>query len=216
MSQINREALEKRGSLSEARSLVELVYYDSATYSSEDIRRRTGVFKVLAEEYFPLLWLAEALPGARSIRLLPKGNPGPDGEIQFWYSPTSKVQIVCANESYNWSLMREELAAGRIVSPNQRFERVKKPRGVKTTGSFLSAADDRDLQERMQRITAAIEKKEQNYYRGTDTLLVSEEPSNFKHLKDLHQRLCENVRKSGPSRYERIYVSYQEEVKRVS
>lgn len=71
MSQISREALEKRVSLDEARTLVESVYYDRATYSTEDILLKGGVFKVLREEYFPLLRLAEELPGARSIRLLP-------------------------------------------------------------------------------------------------------------------------------------------------
>jgi len=215
MSQISREALEKSVSLDEAGDVVNSFCGDRVTYSSKDVHLKKGVCKVLLEEYFPLLRLAETLPGVRSVRLLPKANPGPDGEIKFWYSSPSKVQIICAYEDYSRRLMREQLAEGEIVFPNQRQDRDKLTGKAMGIGRILVAGHS-PVQVRLERILRAIRIKEEKFYPGTDTLLVGEESAKFEHLKDLHRRVCEEVRRNGLSRYERIYVNYYNEVKRIS
>ena len=114
MPKIERETIEKAISLREAIAIVDCFYNERMTYPDEDVHRKRGVCKILAEEYSPLVRLAQEYCDVRSLRLFPEANPGPDGEILLWCRKSSKVQIICAIEGYDRALMRELLANGSI------------------------------------------------------------------------------------------------------
>ncbi|MEW6352388.1 MAG: hypothetical protein AB1646_25325 [Thermodesulfobacteriota bacterium] len=217
MPQIERMTLEKALSLRHAKAVVDSFCSDRSTYSDEDVYLKRGVCKVLAEEYCPLVRLAEEYSCVRSVLLLPKANPGPDGEIRFWWRRSSKVQVTCANEGYNRALLREQFVQGEdMVFQHQSRYRDKASGLVVSTGRALSTPAA-DVQSRIERILQAIEAKERNHYPGTDTLLVQDDPANFRHLKEsgLHRKVCEAVRKGRRSRYKRIYVNYGDDLKRI-
>jgi hypothetical protein len=216
MPKIERKALEKAVSLREAKGLVDSFCNDRITYPDGDVHSKRGVCKILAEEYCPLVRLAQEYWCVRSVRLFPVANPGPDAEIRFWWRCSSKVQIICANEGYNRALMREQLRHGDIVFPHQSRRRDKVSKKVVNTGSVLMTPAA-DVQSRVNRIFKAIDAKKQKYYSGTDTLFVQEDTADFKHLKEgsLHRKVCEAVRKDLESPYRRIYINYGNALKRI-
>lgn len=216
MHQLERKALENPISLHQANEVVESFCNDRAAYPDADVHLKRGVSKILAEEYCPLVRLAQELWCVRSVRLLPEANAGPDGEIRFWWHPSSKVQITCAHEGHSRALMREQLLSEGVVFQNQTRKRDKASGQVVSTGRVLTTPAA-DLQTRIDRILKTIEAKETKYYPGTDTLLVEEDLANFRHLKKggLHKKVCEAVRKGLGSPYGRIYVNYGNDLKRV-
>jgi len=216
MPQIERMALEDAVSVRRAKGVVDSFCNDRVTYPDEDVHSKRGVCKILAEEYCPLVRLAQGYCCVRNVRLLPESNSGPDGEIRFWWRCSSKVQITCANEGYDRALMRELLGHGGIVFPHQSRHRDKVSGVVVSTGRALTSPTT-DVQARVERILKAIERKESKYYPSTDILLVQEDPANFKHLTagGFHQRVCQIIRKGYGSPYRRIYVNYGNELKRI-
>lgn len=196
--------------------MVTSFYDDRLAYPDEDVQLRKGICKTLAEEYSPLVRLAQEYCFIRSIRLLPEANPGPDGEIRFWWQRPSKVQIVCANEGYNRALMRELLAHGNVVFSRQNRHRDQGTRKVVSTGRALMAPAT-DIQARVQRILETIDSKEKKYYSGTDTLLIQEDVANFRHLREggLHRMVCDSIQKRTATPYRRIYINYGNELKRL-
>jgi hypothetical protein len=216
MPQIDRKALEKPASLRRASSIVESFCNDQVRHPGEDVYKKSGICKVLAEEYCPLVALAQERRHVRSVRLFSEANPGPDGEIRFWRGHSSKIQITCANEGYNRALMREQLASGNIVFPNQSRRRDKKSGEVVSMGRILSAPEA-DVQARVKRILDAIEKKEKNFYPQTDTLLVQDDVAKFRYLREggLHKKIRNAVCDGLGAPYKRIYIRYGDELKRI-
>jgi hypothetical protein len=216
MHQLERNALEKPISLRKAKGVVEFFCNDRATYPDPDIHAKKGVSKVFAEEYCPLVRLSQEHWFVRSICLFPEAYAGPDGEIRLWWRPSSKVQITCANEGYSRALMRELLGRGEIAFSGQSRKRNKATGQVISAGRAFTTPST-DVQTRIDRILKAIEAKEKKYYPGTDTLVVQEDPANFRHLNKggLHKKVCDAVGKGLGSSYGRIYVNYGNELKRV-
>jgi len=211
MAHIERQALERASSLQAARAIVDSFCYDRTIYTDEDVHLKRGICKSLAEEYCPLVRLAQEHWLVRSVRLFPGCNPGPDGEIRFWWRQSSKVQIVCANEGYSRALMREQLANGDIVFPQQDRARNKNrvTNEVVSMGRALTTPDA-DYRMRVQRILEAIGAKESKFYPGTDTLLVQDDVASFAHLREsgLHLKICEAIREGIGRQYARIYIIY--------
>ena len=216
MSRIERTALERRVSLRSAAVILDSFLNDDVLYPDEDVLSRSGVCKVLAEEYYPLVRLAQSLRGAIAVRLSPHGHPGPDASIYYWWRPPSTVQVTCSNENYDQALLREQLLAADAVVLSERRYRDKKTGAVVSEGRCLYVAES-DITTRVDRIVAALSAKESKHHRGTDILIVQDAPARLTYLKNglLHQRVRAEVRGLGPSKYRRIYVNYGDDVERV-
>jgi len=215
MSQIERATLEKPTPLNRAICILNEFLYDPKTYSDNDFYFRKGICKVLAEEYLPLVRLAQGLIGVRNIHLLSNSNPGPDAKISFWWRKVAPVQITCANEDYDRALMREQMLSGKSVLPQQKRKRDKVTGSIVTEGDGTFALSA-DVQFRIDRIFKAITSKECNYYTSTEILIVQESPFGYKYLQEshLHEQVCQLVLKRD-SQYKQIYVNYGDRLKRV-
>jgi hypothetical protein len=208
---MRRADLEKPASIRKAHEFEQQFCDRNGEFSDEDIYRKAGVAKVLAEEYLPLLNLAKTLKLVRSIRLFPQSNQGPDGEIRFWWRFPSKVQITCSAENYEAALKREQLSNMEPVFSRQT--RCRESGRITATGRAFMAPEE-DLKQRLTRILAAIDQKNANYYSGTDTLLVLDELANFQHLRELHEHVRRFLGRPQVSNYKKIFVVYGVEVKR--
>ena len=156
---------------------------------------------------------------------------GPDGEILLWSGKRYKVQITCVNESDDRYLMLEQLQqydesdCEELVFPYQKHFSDKsskevtsdgrKKKQVKSSGP-ISIPSEAEMRKRVDRIQEAIKKKDDNYHVGTDILLIRDDPASSRQLREggLHDQVCELVQKGLGSKYERIYVSYGEKVRR--
>ena len=207
----------------EAIEIAESFFNDLVRYPNQDFYLRKGVCKDIgkniAEEYYSLALLAreyEQEYGTETrLYLFKDGNEGPDGEIQFSSGmPPCKVQITCSNQGYSARLMREQYANKEVVFPNQTRERDKTSKRVFTRGNIL-AERSALLEERFNRIIVAIRVKNVKYHSDTHTLLVGEDPSNFEYLVGLHEKICEAIQNDPKSPYERIYINFGGDLKRV-
>lgn len=210
---MERAKLEKPASICEARMVAKQFHDRNGEFSDADVHQRIGIAKDVIEEYLPLLRLAQTLKLVRSIRLFPQSNQGPDGEIRFWWRYPSKVQITCAAEDYQTALMREKLANNEPVFRHQSHCRKNRER-IEASGIAL-IAPEADVKQRQTRILAAIDRKENNYYPGIDTLLVLDELANFMHLSELHNEVCRTMSGRIDLSYKRIFVVYGIKAKRV-
>ena len=212
MPKMERADLEKRVSLQKALAVVEEFSDPKGEFTNREIHLKKGIVKILSEEYTPLVLLAKTYRLVRSIRLFPISNAGPDGEIRFWWRLKSKVQITCASENHDRALMREQLANQEPVFPNQSHRRVS-GRIIEAKGRVLTAPSE-NVDRRLSLIVSAIERKNEQFYIGTDTLLVQDNTANFKHLGNLHQQVCRSVKEGCASNYKRVFVVYGSDVKR--
>jgi hypothetical protein len=208
MTQIDRQELEKPTPLDEATLMVDSFLNDTTSYPDEDVRLRRGICKVLAEEYMPLVLLAKVLPNVESVRLFPASNQGPDGELRFSNQSAWKVQITCSHEGYQRALMREQLQQNGVAIGGQRSR--------DTSGSIICNPSvlppNEEVEARLNRIRSAVQAKECNFHKDTDTLIVLE--ANARHLQryKLHERVVEALC-GRPSNYERIYMIYGSDVR---
>ena len=216
MAQIKRSDLEKAVSLQQANCILNTFYNDRTIYPYDDIHLKKGICKILIEEYCPLVNLANSLFLVRRVRLYQEGNAGPDGEIIFWYKPSYKIQITCSSEGYNRALMREQLSDDKIVFPAQKRKRDNTGKVI-SYGRVSTVLED-DRKNYFDRIISAIRKKELKYYKGTDTLIVLDEPAKFEHLEssNLHGLICNHVKENKIGLdYKRIYVCYGEQLRQI-
>lgn len=203
--------LEQQLSLRNAKAVLTSFCNDREAYPDTDVHLRKGICK---KEYGPLVRLAKEQFLVRDLRLFPEANQGPDGEIRFWFRGSCRIQIVCSNQGYSRALMREILAKGFAVFPNQNRRRNKFTGKVVSSGRGLSAPTA-DIEMRVQRILKEIDAKGKKYYSDTDTLLIQEDPSDFRHLTEggLHQRVCDSIQiRQIP--YTKIYINYGNTLKR--
>jgi hypothetical protein len=215
MPPIKREALERPIQLRQAECILNEFFHDRVAYPDNEFYMRMGICKVLADEFHPLVRLAQFLCGVRSINLLAQSNPGPDAKITFWWRQVATVQITRADEDYNSALEREQILSKGGLLLHQQWKRDKVTKRVVSIdrGVFEPSAD---VQVRVKRILEAIASKERKYYSGTDILLIHENSANYEYLKrgQLHEHVCEKVsEKKSP--YKHIYVNYGDRVRRV-
>jgi hypothetical protein len=148
---------------------------DVNAYSNEDVHLRKGtkgrVLKAFLEEYCPLYTLVLNLPNVRTARLTPKSNQGPDAIVST-HEKELTVQITRADESSKRALQRELLSKGRPVFPTCNIIRNKKTRETQQSGRVLTTRKAR-LQQHVDNIVSAIQRKCQNFREGTDALLVA-------------------------------------------
>jgi len=134
---IQRAELEQTRSLSEMRLIVKAFANDVNSYRNEDVRRRTGVAKDIAEEYYPLFLLVQHLPHIQAAYLTPRSHPGPDAIVVFADGSSKSVQITSAGESHSTALQRELLNRGQVVFPNKKAHRAKRLPQIVESGRVL-------------------------------------------------------------------------------
>ena len=66
---IERSVLERPTSLHQAERILDEFLTDTIKYPDDDFYMRRGICKVLADEYHPLVRLAQTLHGVRCIKL---------------------------------------------------------------------------------------------------------------------------------------------------
>lgn len=201
--------------LRQAEHILDEFFNDSEAYPEDDFLMRTGICKVLADEFHPLVRLAQSFKGVRNLQLLSQSNLGPDAIITFWWRRAAKVQITCAHEGYNRAMEREYLRDKGSALVHQNWGRDKATGHVvpKGTECFELSAD---IQLRVKRILKAIADKENKYYPETEILLIHEDPANYQYLKKghLHEQVQEKVLIMG-SHYRHIYVNYGDRLRQI-
>jgi hypothetical protein len=214
MPQIKRNMLEQQLSLRNAKTVLTSFCNDREAYPDSNVHLRKGICKILIEEYGPLVRLAKEQILVRDLRLFPEANQGPDGEIRFWFRRSARIQIVCSNQGYSRALVREILAKGFAVFPNQNRQRDKSTGNVVSSGRILKTPTA-DIEMRIRRILKAIDAKEKKFYSETDTLLIQEDPAGFRHLVEggLHQRVCDSIQRRK-MQHKKIYINYGNTLKR--
>ena len=83
MPQATRHILEKPMRMRQAEDLLDQFFHDRNLYPDDEFYLQAGICKVLADEFHPLVRLAQFFWGVRNIYLLPQSNPGPDAKITF-------------------------------------------------------------------------------------------------------------------------------------
>lgn len=206
--------LERPMSLRRATKALDNFFNDLNAYPDNDFYLRKGVNKVFAEEFHPLVCLAQTFRWVRSVALSPAAHEGTDAEIRFWWRPKLRVQITCVHESYSRALMREQMANSEVVSPQSVRYRDKTTGEVKASDPVAVCAG-REVEARCKRIMKAIESKQEKYHPGTDVLLVHDEPLHSHTEKEsLHSQVVAALNNLSVSRYRYIYICYGETVKR--
>ena len=213
MQQVERSELESHLILPDAKEVVRRFLEDTEAYPTEAFRKRSGICKVLAEEYLPLLRLARFLRCVRSICLSPDSHAGPDGEIRLWMRPAWHVQITCSSEGYDRALMREQMNQGDIVSSGDRWRDPDTGRVVQRPEAYDTAED---VRARIDRILGAIEAKESNYHPGTDTLIVQDDPDHSGYLRraNLRKQVLAYVADMRETQYCRTFILFGDDVVR--
>jgi len=214
MPQVELSELRQRVSFSRARVIVDAYCNDTESYSDEQVRIKNGVCKQIAEEFVPTYLLAEKLCFVRDIRLYPDSNPGPDAEIRFFWRTSYKVQITCANEGYQRSLLREALMDGPQFEGQVRT-RKRQTGEIELDQARAMRPPNAVIEDRVDRLRSAIEHKVANYYDGTDTLLVQDDSDQFIYLGDLSNRIVRLVSSGLGAPYKRIFAQFGGVVKKL-
>ena len=190
---IDRKVLEKPTPLRQAIIILNDFLENYETYPIEDFLKRKGICKVLAEEYLPLVSLAQGLENVKSINLTTYSNNGPDAEISFLDRKIATVQITCAHEGKGHALFREKILL---------------------KGSAIT--DLITVEERIARILNAILRKEGMNYNNTEILLIHDDPAEIDYYKEghLHEKICRKV-DTMKSQFKHIYVNYGNNLKLV-
>jgi hypothetical protein len=74
MARVDRNVLERVVFVRQAKKILDAFFNDTEAYPDVEFLQRKGICKILAEEYSPLVSLAQHLTGAVAVRLLPQGN----------------------------------------------------------------------------------------------------------------------------------------------
>lgn len=199
MKVVERHHLERWMCLREAHRILDSFFGDPTTYPGHDFYSHTrGINKDIPEEFYPLVLLADQLPGVRGLRLSAASSSGPDGEIRFWSHPTLTVQITCAHERDDHYIIRHEL---------------------RDTGRYLGQGRSTDevIAMRLKRIVTAVAGKERNFHSGTHALLIQEESLFWSDQLEtkLKSQLSEALAALPPSNYGSTYVTFDKDVARV-
>jgi hypothetical protein len=159
---------------------------DRRTYTDEDVYMRghrcNGIVKAIVEEYEPLAALVDNLPHVRRARLLPIGTKGHDAEIWLRRRHPVGVQITCATQSHHVALQRMELASGKAVFPFLRRSLDEGTRKGVLEGRTL-ANPEAVIDERIERIRKAIQKKCNKYRGNSEILLIADDSAHWKYLE---------------------------------
>ena len=199
-----RSELEQPRTLAEMQAIIDTFANDLAEYPSTKVRRRTGVAKIVIEEYYPLLLLAQSLSGFKSASLTADSHPGPDAVLQFDNGSQATVQITCAGEDESTALQRELLNGGQTVFANQSVNR--KTDEITQSGRVLTTRTKNTLAA-IDEVLSAIKRKKKKYRPGTQILLISIRRSEITMTKDWQQQLLVRVSALTDLPYERIYVA---------
>ena len=193
VSAVTRRELEAWTPVPEALARVSRFLDGYESYPLDPFLRRRGINKALAEEYLPLVYVAQAADAA-CVKLLPASNSGPDGAISFLSGDEWFAQITCSHEGADRASVRAQAASGEIAS-----------------------RPTVDVDARVERIVVGVRKKEANFHSGTDALIILDDPDALSFLREerLRDRVREAVRGEPSSQYHRIYVVYGCEVDRV-
>jgi hypothetical protein len=192
-----RSQLQEWISLSDARDLASNFFGDRVTNPDGDFyTRKRGINKDIPEEFYPLLLLAEHVPTAKSIRLLPASIPGPDGAILLADESEVTVQITNSRERRGGHKVRKSLLDHG------------------TWGSEFRDTND-VIKQRLERILDAITDKEANFHAGTHVLLIVENSISWGDVIDpgLPSALGAALPGFPKSKYSATYVAYGSDVR---
>lgn len=201
-----RSELEQPRTLAKMKAVIDTFANDNAQYSNTEVRRRTGVAKIVIEEYLPLFLLAQSLPGFKSAYLTPDSHPGPDAVLLFNDGSHATVQITCAGEDESTALQRQLLDDAQLVFANQSFRRNRITRKINQSGRVLTtrAVNTSTL---IFEVLSALRRKTHQYRAGTQFLLISIRRPEITMTKDWQQQVCGAVTALMDLSYEHIYVS---------
>lgn len=199
----NRSELECHHTFDEIHKIIEELD-DHDEHSTAHVRQRRGILKTIIEEYHPLFHLARILTNFKSARLMPNSHPGPDAEIILRDESLLTVQITCSGESTNTRLQRDLLNNGNAVYPNQFHE---SHRGEIVYSGRILTTKNAMTQRTIDEVLSSIKLKNENYWEGTQLLLISIRQSEIGMTDDWRDQVCKQVEYSGVSPYQRIYVS---------
>ena len=185
----------------------------------KDFSRRVGITKVMLEEYYPLVCLAESIKCSGFVKLTRNSYMGHDAEIKLKCGGLITLQITCSCEDYQISLLREQMMRMKNEITSINYNRFRD----RETGEIMSIGEgivpvEADIDTRIQRILNAIRKKTTKYYKGTDVLLIQEDALNYKSLKrrKFHEILKAEVNKLIKIPYVGICVVYGKEVEYIN
>jgi hypothetical protein len=196
---IERNLFENWVPVMKARKLVDEFFDDRTTYTDyEFYSRKRGIYKDIPEELYPLLLFAESLSSVASIRLSPDSLPGPDGTAFLNDGSEITVQVTLSKE---------------------RGEGYKKRLSLRDTkGPQVSVRNTNEVvEERLERIIAAIREKETNFHDGTEILLVVDEAISWGDIIDpgLPNAIQEAAVSLPPSKYSATYIIFGKDVRQI-
>lgn len=123
---------------------------------------------------------------------MPPSNQGPDGVIELASGESLTVQITVADQNDQVAMGRERLSEGDVTFPTSEKFHDPSTRAVEERGRVLTTRRAR-LEEQVTAIVARIQSKNDNFYEGTDILLVG--TNIFLANRDLGYRWEEDLRK---------------------
>jgi hypothetical protein len=201
-----RSELEQLRTLAEMQTIRDMFTNDHAAYPSTEVLRRTGISKVMIEEYLPLLLLVQNIPGVRLASLTRESNPGPDAILLFDDGSQATVQITCAGENEITALQRELLNDGQVVFANQATNRNPTTREITQTGRILTTRTA-NTHAAIDEVRSAIEKKTRTYRSGTKLLLINMHRSEGTMTEEWQEQLRVAVSTRADVPYGSIYVA---------
>jgi hypothetical protein len=209
---IVRHELEQLKTREEMQSIIH-VYCDPSAFTDEEVLRRRGICKVMAEEYIPLCALLKNFPEAKA-RLTTASLDGPDAVINCPDGTEFSVQIVTAYTGYDDAIRREILSQGRpSFSTRSRLRNPTTKDVEESQSGFLSTPAARSARVVLG-IKCALQKKMENYKPGTDALLICAEVSLSPGMRydTWGQGALGVIEGAGEIPYRRIYICDNETV----
>jgi len=168
---VNRHDFETPHTPAEMKSLVDDIAEDRESITDRNYHRRRGIVKYLVEEYAPLQALAEHTASDCRAYLMPASNQGHDGVIELSSGESLMVQITVADQGHQVAMGRERLSEGNATFSASVKVRNQITGKIEEQGRVFTTRKVR-LQEQVTAIAKAVQLKKDNFYDGTDILLV--------------------------------------------
>jgi hypothetical protein len=200
-----RSELEQFRTPAEMQTIRDTFTNNHAAYPSTEVLRRTGISKVMIEEYLPLLLLVQNIPRVRLASLTRESNPGPDAVLLFDDGSQATVQITSAGENKTTALQRELLRNGKVVFENQPTNRNPRTHEITQTGRVLVTRTGY-TQAAIDEVLSAIERKTLTDRSDTNVLLIKMHRSEVTMTEEWREQLRVAVFARPDLRYESIYV----------
>ncbi|MFK8399975.1 hypothetical protein M2D07_015825 [Pseudomonas sp. BGr12] len=148
-------------------------------FDDDEIYERRGIVKTLQEEYRPLYYLAQTLPGFECAHLTKENTSGPDAYIQLLNGMRLGIQITTAGEGHQSHLQRIELSRGGPVFPDVEqpmLGRSYQEHRILGGGRTLTSREANE-EKLLQALRTAVSLKVKKFRAGGDLLLIASNAS---------------------------------------